>query len=56
MKNRFNSSKLSSGNIPKKKVSFSLTLEKEQYLKVFGNLGKRKDLSHLSIPIDDGGG
>lgn len=56
VKSRFNPTKLSSTSIPRKRVSMSMTLEKEQYLKVFGDLGKRKDLTHLSMPVDDGDG
>ncbi|KAK8825692.1 hypothetical protein WA577_000862 [Blastocystis sp. JDR] len=49
----FNPTKLSSVSVPRKRVSLSMTLEKDQYLKVFGSLGKRRDLTHLSMPVDD---
>lgn len=54
VKRSFNPTKLSSVSVPRKRVSLSMTLEKDQYLKVFGSLGKRRDLTHLSMPVDDG--
>lgn len=54
VKRSFNPTKLSSASVPRKRVSLSMTLEKDQYLKVFGSLGKRRDLTHLSMPVDDG--
>lgn len=38
----------------KKRVKCTMKLGHDQYLAVFANLGKQKDLSHLAEPPEDG--
>lgn len=45
---------IKSSSLPiKKRVSCTMKLERDQYLAVFANLGKRKDLTHLAEPPED---
>ena len=50
----FNSTKYTPGSGAKKRVTVKMTLNRDQYVKVFGRLGKAKDLIRLSEPVDDG--
>lgn len=50
----FNPTKYTPGSGAKKRVTVKTTLSRDQYVKVFGRLGKAKDLIRLSEPADDG--